>query len=180
MQAEFLQEQQVWTVDQPRSWQTNCRIWTLCTKQENVLLLYSILEKLGHPWVSPYFGRWWGGRKFLRTGAIMVMSCWHHSRITSCPSAPTSPLMNSFFLVEERQKSRKRTVSSTWNRCLAVSTTVRILLMTLLLFCCLLLNGLSCILPGRTSEPCLPGAPLPSMSSYFQTPKKGLEIQSFF
>lgn len=110
----------------------------------------------------------------------MVMSCWHHSRITSCPLAPTSPLMNSFFLVEERQKSRKRTVSSTWNRCLAVSTTVRILLMTPLLFCCLLLNGLSCILRGRTSEPCLPGAPLPSMSSFFQTPKKGLEIQSLF
>lgn len=169
MQAEFFREQHIQTVDKDRSWETNYRIWTLCTKLENVLLLYSVLEKLGHPllWdmgMREKFPENWSSNGQRVVGTTVKL---HHAL-----QLPVLLFMDSFFLIEERQKSRKTTLSSVWNRCLAVSTAVRILLLTLLLSRCVLLNGPSCFLPAGTSEPSLPRASLPPVSSFFSHLKK--------
>lgn len=53
----------------------------------------------------------------------------------------SSSCILSFFLLEEVQKSTKAALSSVQNRCMIISTAVRISLMTPLLSCCVLLNG---------------------------------------
>lgn len=49
--------------------------------------------------------------------------------------------MHSFFILEEVQKAAKAALSRVQNKCMRVSAAVRILLMTPLLSCCVLLNG---------------------------------------
>lgn len=75
----------------------------------------------------------------------MVKNCCHHGKITSCPLAPCSPLHAFSFFLSFCQKKYKNQQKQLYlvsrNRCMIISTAVRILLMTPLLSCCVLLNG---------------------------------------
>lgn len=139
----------------------------LCTKLGNILLLYSVLEKLGHPslWERE-------GGNLLRIGAIWSRVANTTVELHCALRLPVLLFTESSFLVEERQKSRKTIFSNAQNRCLAVSTPVRILLTTLLLYRCVLLNGPFCILPVGMSKLSLSGAALPSISSFFSHLRK--------